>query len=135
MGVIVQLLLECTAFIETNSITIDVTQCIKCKENFMGNPTDNKQCYRKISVMQEFVIGSQTADTEDKEVNPLPHGRAIFYAIYPRFTNVDIRMTIDMFAGAVDVYVASENDEFTVTFNETADRHQVNVQSPSNSPR
>lgn len=101
----------------------------------MGSPIDNKQCYRKISVMQEFVIGSQTADTEDKQVNPLPHGRAIFYAIYPRFTNVDIRMTIDMFAGAVDVYVASENDEFTVIFNETADRHQVNVQSLSNSPR
>ena len=131
MGVIV----EFTAFMEANRITIAVTQCIKCKENFMGNPADNKQCYRKISVMQEFVIGSQTADTEDKQVDPLPHGRAIFYAIYPRFTNVDIRMTIDMFAGAVDVYVANENDQFTVTFNETADQHQVNVESLTSSPR
>ena len=101
----------------------------------MGNPIDNQQCYRKISVMQEFVIGSQTADTEDKQVNPLPYGQAIFYAIYPRFTNVDIRMTIDMFAGAVDVYVANENDQFTVTFNETIAQHQVKVKSLSSSQR
>ena len=101
----------------------------------MGNPVDNKQCYRKISVMQEFVIGSQTVETEDKQVDPLPHGRAIFYAIYPKFTNVDIRMTIDMFAGAVDVYVANENDQFTVTYNETTDQHQVNVESLASSPR
>ena len=85
----------------------------------------NQQCYRKISVMQEFVIGSETADTEDKQVKPLPYGRAIFYAIYPRYTNVDIRMTIDMFAGAVDIYVANENDEFAVIFNETSAQHQV----------
>lgn len=95
----------------------------------MGKPADNRQCYRKISVVQEFVIGSHTADTEDKQVSPLPHGRAIFYAIYPRFTNVDIRMTIDLFAGAVDVYVANENDQFTVIFNETTAQHQVNVKS------
>ncbi|XP_078380393.1 multiple epidermal growth factor-like domains protein 8 isoform X1 [Oculina patagonica] len=108
-------------------------QCIKCKENFMGNPINNQQCYRKISVMQEFVIGSEPADTEKKQDKPLPYGRAIFYAIYPRYTNVDIRMTIDMFAGAVDVYAANENDEFTVIFNETSEEHQVNIRSPSSS--
>ena len=126
---------EFSAFIEANRMTINITQCVKCTENFMGNPVDNQQCYRKISVMQEFVIGSQTADTEDKQVNPLPHGRAIFYAIYPRFTNVDIRMTIDLFAGAVDVYVANENDQFTVIFNETIGEHQVNVKSLTSTSR
>ena len=85
--------------------------------------------------MQEFVIGSQTADTEDKQVDPLPHGRAIFYAIYPRFTNVDIRMTIDMFAGAVDVYVANENDQFAVIYNETTAQHQVSVKSSASASR
>ena len=101
----------------------------------MGNPVNNQQCYRKISVMQEFVIGSQTADTEDKQVSPLPYGRAISYAIYPRFTNVDIRMTIDLFEGAVDVYVANENDQFTVMFNATAGQHQVNLQSSTSASR
>lgn len=110
-------------------------QCIKCKENFMGNPINNQQCYRKISVMQEFVIGSEPADTEKKQDKPLPYGRAIFYAIYPRYTNVDIRMTIDMFAGAVDVYAANENDEFTVMYNETSAEHQVKIKSPSSSRR
>lgn len=131
----VQISSEFTAFIEANRVTIDITQCIKCKENFMGNPVDNQQCYRKISVMQEFLIGSQTAETEDKQVDLLPHGRAIFYAIYPRFTNVDIRMTIDMFAGAVDVFVANENDEFTVIFNATTAQHQVIVKSLAGSSR
>ena len=64
----VQISSEFTAFIEANRVTIDITQCSKCKENFMGNPVDNQQCYRKISVMQEFLIGSQTAETEDKQV-------------------------------------------------------------------
>ena len=85
--------------------------------------------------MQEFLIGSQTAETEDKQVDLLPHGRTIFYAIYPRFTNVDIRMTIDMFAGAVDVYVANENDEFTVIFNATTAQHQVIVKSLAGASR
>ena len=125
MCVIVKISSEFNALIEANRVTFDLTQCIKCKENFMGNPVDNQQCYRKISVMQEFLIASQTAETEDKQVSLLPHGRAIFYAIYPRFTNVDIRMTIDMFAGAVDVYVANENDQFSVIFNETTEQHQV----------
>ena len=101
----------------------------------MGTPRDNRQCYRKISVMQEFVIGSEPADTEKKGVQPLPYGRAIFYAIYPKYTNVDIRMTIDMFAGAVDVYVANENDEFTVIFNETSAEHQVIIKAASSSQR
>ncbi|KAJ7326013.1 Multiple epidermal growth factor-like domains protein 8 [Desmophyllum pertusum] len=111
-----------------------IARCIKCKENFMGNPVNSQQCYRKISVMQEFVIGSETAGTGEKEKKPLPYGRAIFYAIYPRFTNVDIRLTIDVFAGAVDVYVTSENDEFTVTLNETDGHHQVNIKYLSRSP-
>ena len=100
----------------------------------MGNPVNSQQCYRKISVMQEFVIGSETAGTGEKEKKPLPYGRAIFYAIYPRFTNVDIRLTIDVFTGAVDVYVTSENDEFTVTLNETDGHHQVNIKYLSRSP-
>ena len=90
---------------------------------------NNQQCYRKISVMKEFVIGSDTAETSDKEVEPLPYGQAIFYAIHPRFTNVDIRMTIDVFAGAVEVFITDENDEFTVTLNETSGHHEVNIRS------
>ena len=108
-------------------------QCVKCKETFMGNPVDNQQCYRKISVMKEFVIGKKTSETSQNTVEPLPYGQAIFYAIYPRFTNVDIRLTIDVFEGSVDVFVADENNEFTVTLNETSGHHRVNVKSVASS--
>lgn len=101
----------------------------------MGNPVNNQQCYRKISVMQEFLIGHETAKTEEKNIKALPYGQAIFYAIYPRFTNVDIRMTTDVFEGEVDVYVTNENDEFTVYFNQTTGYHQVKIKSLANSPR
>ncbi|XP_022797777.1 multiple epidermal growth factor-like domains protein 8 [Stylophora pistillata] len=110
-------------------------QCVKCKETFMGNPVDNQQCYRKISVMKEFVIGKKTSETSQNTVEPLPYGQAIFYAIYPRFTNVDIRLTIDVFEGSVDVFVADENNEFTVTLNETSGHHRVNVKSVASSRR
>ncbi|XP_066023971.1 multiple epidermal growth factor-like domains protein 8 [Pocillopora verrucosa] len=110
-------------------------QCVKCKETFMGNPVNDQQCYRKISVMKEFVIGKKTSETSEETVEPLPYGQAIFYAIYPRFTNVDIRMTIDVFEGSVDVFVADENDEFTVTLNETSGHHKVKIKSLASSRR
>ena len=95
----------------------------------MGNPINNQQCYRKISVTHQFVIGHKTAEPDDTGVNALPYGQAIFYAIYPRFTNVNIRLTTDIFTGEVDVYVTNENDEFTVEYNHTSGHHQVIVKS------
>lgn len=89
----------------------------------MGSPMDSQQCYRKINVMQEFVIGQQTGD--DRSIQALPYGESIFYGIYPRFTNVDIRLTVDVFTGEVDVYVTSENDVFTVKYNQTSGHHEV----------
>ena len=89
----------------------------------MGSPVNSQQCYRKINVMQEFVIGHQTGD--DRNIQELPYGESIFYGIYPRFTNVDIRLTVDVFTGEVDVYVTNENDVFTVEYNQTSGRREV----------
>lgn len=101
----------------------------------MGNPINHQQCYRKISVTHQFVIGHKTAEPDDTGVNPLPYGQAIFYAIYPRFTNVNIRLTTDIFTGEVDVYVTNENDEFTVEYNHTSGHHQVIVKSLASNTR
>ena len=98
----------------------------------MGNPINNQQCYRKISVSSEFVIGQKTDSTDESDGQALPYGQAIMYAVYPRFTNVDIRLTTDVFDGEVDVYMANENDEFTVVFNHTTGHHEVNVRGLSN---
>ncbi|XP_074634355.1 multiple epidermal growth factor-like domains protein 8 isoform X4 [Acropora palmata] len=107
-------------------------QCVKCKSQFMGSPLNNQQCYRKMIVSSEFVIGLKTDLTDESDGKALPYGQAIMYAVYPRFTNVDIRLTIDVFVGEIDVYVANENDEFTVLFNHTTGHHQVNVKGLSN---
>lgn len=98
----------------------------------MGSPLNNQQCYRKMIVSSEFVIGFKTDVTDESDGKALPYGQAIMYAVYPRFTNVDIRLTIDVFVGEIDVYVANENDEFTVVFNHTTGHHQVNVKGLSN---
>ena len=98
----------------------------------MGNPVRNQQCYRKITVSSEFVIGHKTDLTDESDGKLLPYGQAIMYAVFPRFTNVDIRLTIDVFVGEIDVYVANENDEFTVVFNHSTGHHQVNVKGLSN---
>lgn len=100
----------------------------------MGHPINNQQCYRKINVMHEFVIGHKTAEhksaeTDEIDIKALAYGQAIFYAIYPRFTNVNIRLTADVFTGEVDVYVTNENDVFTVEYNQTSGHHQVNIKS------
>ena len=98
----------------------------------MGSPVNNQQCYRKINMMQEFKIGHKTGDTDEANVKPLPYGQAIFYAIYPRFTNVNIRLTVDVFSGEVDVFVTNENDEFTVEYNQTSGHHEVLIRSLDN---
>ena len=89
----------------------------------MGSPTDSRQCYRKISVMQEFFIGA----TYEEKPELLPPQRAIFFAVYPKFTNVDIRMTVDIFQGEVDVYVTSSKRAFIVKTSNVTGAHEVTI--------
>ena len=97
----------------------------------MGLPEENRQCYKKVTVMQEFIVG---ATYEDKP-ELLPPERAIFFAVYPKFTNVDIRMTIDVFQGEMDVYVSSSNRAIAVYVNKTTGSHIVKILKPERSRR
>lgn len=80
--------------------------------------------------MQEFVISAEPGlDVNDKSVSssPLPKGATVNYVVYPRYTNVDIRATIDVFQGGIDVYVSTSDRSFAVYLNKTTWTHKVVV--------
>ncbi|XP_076454870.1 multiple epidermal growth factor-like domains protein 8 [Babylonia areolata] len=102
-------------------------QCSRCKEYFLGTPTNGHQCYRQMQVDSEYCLdpNSQTDCLHDP-VALLP-GRTVFYAVQPKYLNVDIRITIDITQGDADVYFSNREDMFQVFVNSMNGIHTVNV--------
>ena len=94
----------------------------------MGHPTSGSQCYKKITLNQDVVIGQDPGVWGNEGITPLLRDRSLFYAVFPRFTNVHIRMTVDVFEGAVDVYVSTDDSVFAVDVNQTTGLHTVSDQ-------
>ncbi|KAB0407298.1 hypothetical protein E2I00_010982, partial [Balaenoptera physalus] len=91
-------------------------QCAKCRESFHGSPLGGQQCYRLISVEQEYCLDptSQTNCFHEPKRRALGPGRTVLFGVQPKFTNVDIRLTLDVTFGAVDLYVSTSYDTFVV---------------------
>ncbi|XP_043935354.1 multiple epidermal growth factor-like domains protein 8 [Protopterus annectens] len=104
-------------------------QCAKCKDSFHGNPVNGHQCYRLISVEQEYCFDptSQSNCFHEPNIKDLPMGRTVFFGVQPKFTNVDIRITIDVTFGGVDVYISTSYDTFVVDVNRTTGIHTVRI--------
>lgn len=67
----------------------------------MGIPTNGRQCYKVLSA--------------DKPENfDLPPQTTRFYSIPPRYTNVDIRLTVESHRMALDIWVLMSSAELTV---------------------
>lgn len=49
----------------------------------------------------------------------------MFFVIQPRFMNVDIRITIDVTQGELDVFMSPQDDSFIVETNETTGYHEI----------
>ncbi|XP_062823192.1 multiple epidermal growth factor-like domains protein 8 [Anolis carolinensis] len=107
-------------------------QCAKCREFFHGNPVGGHQCYRLIIVDQEscFDPTSQLNCFHEPNIKNLPLGRTVFFGVQPKFTNVDIRITIDVTFGGVDVYISTSYETFVVDVDRTTGFHSVRVVSP-----
>ncbi|GCC41846.1 hypothetical protein chiPu_0025610, partial [Chiloscyllium punctatum] len=107
-------------------------QCARCKENFLGNPTNGRQCYRQITVEQEYCFDptSQSNCYHEPNIKNLPLGRSVLFAVQPKFTNVDIRITIDVTFGGVDVYISNSHSAFTVSVDPGTGFHRVRVGDP-----
>lgn len=54
-------------------------------------------------------------------------GRTVFFAAQPKFTNVDIRVTIDVTFGEVEVFVSNSHDTFIVDVDRYTGIHTINI--------
>jgi len=66
-------------------------QCTKCKEYYIGSPEKQHQCYRQMTVDTEYCFDPVTQSECNRSPRPLPNGDTVFFAVLPKFMNVDIR--------------------------------------------
>lgn len=116
--------------------TLPCPQCAKCRESFHGSPLGGQQCYRLISVEQEYCLDptSQTNCFHEPKRRALGPGRTVLFGVQPKFTNVDIRLTLDVTFGAVDLYVSTSYDTFVVRVAPDTGVHTVHIQPPPPPP-
>ncbi|XP_047489262.1 multiple epidermal growth factor-like domains protein 8 [Penaeus chinensis] len=104
-------------------------QCSKCKETYLGNPSNGHQCFMQMSVEKEYCLDPYVQNECRNEPSSLSQGQTVFFAVQPKFMNVDIRLIIDVTKGGADVYFSSRDDTFVVTVNQTTGKHQVDIDS------
>ena len=81
------------------SMSFCLFQCAKCKEYFLGTPQDGHQCFRQMNVNREYCFDPYTQKDCTRTPEPLIYGRTVFFAVQPKYVNVDIRVTIDVTVG------------------------------------
>ena len=52
-------------------------------------------------------------------------GQTVFFAVQPRFMNVDIRVMVDVTEGALDLYLSPREDTYVVHVNDATGEHIV----------
>ena len=100
-------------------------QCSKCKEYFLGVPTNGHQCYRHMFLDKDYCFDPKTQEDCIRRPNGLPSGRTVFFAVQPRYMNVDIRIFVDVTKGALDLFLAAKEDTFVVDVNKTNGIHWI----------
>lgn len=100
-------------------------QCSKCKEYFLGVPTNGHQCYRHMFLDKEYCFDPNTQEECNRKPSPLLQGRTVFFAVQPRYMNVDIRIIVDVTEGGADFYLSSKEDTFVVDVNKTTGIHYI----------
>ncbi|XP_067304723.1 multiple epidermal growth factor-like domains protein 8 [Pseudorasbora parva] len=110
-------------------------QCAKCKDSFNGNPVNGRQCYRQFNVDSEccFDPTSQVNCFHEPNIRNLLRGRTVFFSAQPKFTNVDIRVTIDVTFGEVEVYVSNSHDTFIVEVDRQTGVHTIKIEDEASS--
>ncbi|XP_076035463.1 multiple EGF like domains 8 [Oratosquilla oratoria] len=101
-------------------------QCSKCEENYVGKPSNGHQCYRLMGVDKEYCLDPYTQRKCDRP-SPLGYGQTVYFAVQPKFMNVNIRLVLDVTKGGADVYFSSCEDTFVVNTNKTTWHHVVEI--------
>nr|XP_006816134.1 PREDICTED: multiple epidermal growth factor-like domains protein 8-like [Saccoglossus kowalevskii] len=103
-------------------------QCASCKELYIGEPTNSHQCYRQMQYNNVYCFATTQSECDTATPpKPLPGGKSVFFAIQPKYTNVDIRLLIDVTVGALDVYLSYSEDTWVVTPDPNNGRHIINI--------
>lgn len=94
-------------------------QCTKCKESYMGTPKDGHQCYKHMLADSQFCFDAKQVVSHFVEEcrmkpHPLKPGKVSFFAIQPKFLNVDIRVIVDVTQGALDFFLSASEKTFIV---------------------
>lgn len=90
-----------------------MVQCTKCRDSYTGNPIKGHQCYKQITVESKMCFDAKTID-ECKKPAPLKSGQTVFFAVQPRFMNVDIRIIVDVTQGELNFYMSPQDDALVV---------------------
>ncbi|KAK3088685.1 hypothetical protein FSP39_022382 [Pinctada imbricata] len=101
-------------------------QCSKCKDFFLGMPVNGHHCYRQMDVDLEYCL-DPTTQSKCISAAPLLKHRTVFFAVQPRYLNVDIRITLDITQGGVDVYFSANERTFIVTVDKPTGIHRVSL--------
>ena len=73
-----------------------------------------------------IMIGSEKVNAgRASTIVGLPPNRTMFVAIPPRFTNVDIRLNVDVIQGSIDLYISTNNQDFIVDVNYASGEHYL----------
>lgn len=80
-----------------------------------------------MSVDTEYCLDPETQEECNRKPTPLHAHRPIFFAIQPKFMNVDIRLLVDIAQGGVDLFFAPRDDMFIVRYDETIGGHRVEL--------
>lgn len=54
-------------------------QCSKCRDSYIGNPTDGHQCYKQMTVDVKFCLDGKSLDECKTKPNSLYQGQTVKY--------------------------------------------------------
>ena len=73
-----------------------------------------------------ITIGNEKVKVgSESTVEAVPANRTMFFAVPPRYTNVDIRLNVDIIQGGVDLYIATNEKVYVVDVNYTSGEHYL----------
>lgn len=104
-----------------------MVQCSKCKEGYLGTPKGGHQCYKQLNMDAKMCFDAKPIDECKMKPKPLYPGETVFFAIQPRFMNVDIRIMIDVTQGKLNVFMSRHDDTYVVYPNVTSGLQEINL--------
>jgi len=74
---------------------------------------------------KDYCFDPNTQEECARKPNKLLNGRTVFFAVQPRYMNVDIRIVVDVTKGGVDFFLSAKEDTFVIDVNKTTGIHYV----------